>query len=130
MDEAYTFQLWKMMEIQNEIKKLQNISGVLSINDEIQLKSEYFKTVCSLFDTWHFKPIKDDMYDHMIWGYINKVKFVSFFTANELVGLLAANVNNFAKMLTDTEKIQPTEKTPKVEPLLSDLFEKVFGGSR
>lgn len=128
MDEAYTFQLWKAMDIQHEIKKLQTVSGVLAIREyEIQLKIDYFTKVASLFDEWHFRPIKSDTYDHEVWGYINKKKFVALCTVSELVEILADNTRNFAK---DTEKIQPTEKTPKIEPLLSDLFEKVFGGSR
>ena len=125
MDEAYIFQLWKAMDIQHEIKKLQTVSGVLAIRGyEIQLKIDYFATVASLFDEWHFRPIKSDPYDHELCGYINKKKFVALCTEAELVEILADNTRNFAK---DTEKIQPTEKTIKLDPVFSDLLEKVFG---
>ena len=137
-DEAYTFQLWKMMDIQNEIIKQQTMSGLITIHEDyILLKKAYFAKVVSLFDTWHFKPIQNDMFDHEVWGYINKAKFSAFCTDHELVDMLSDNIANFAKEKpAEADNSKNTIDSTKintggqVEPNIMKIFENVFGGNK
>lgn len=130
MNEAYKAQLDRMKYLQDEIRKLKNISGMIDVSDKnITLLSAYFEKVVELFDTWHF-DVKDNAYS--VWGYLNGRKYTAYPTIERLVDMLANHIDNFAKVLSETEPnhkdvCKCDAKTPKVEPLLADLLEKVFG---
>ena len=130
MDEAYKYQLEKMSDIQNEIRKVKNVSGLLDVSaTRITVLSSYFEQVIELFDTWHF-AVDGDSYS--VWGYYNGKKYTAYPTIERLVNMLANHIENFAKPLNQTEPNHKVickcdAKTPKVEPVFADLLEKVFG---
>ena len=129
MDEAYKYQLEKMSDSQNEIRKVKNVSGLLDVSaTRITVLSSYFEQVIELFDTWHF-AVDGDSYS--VWGYYNGKKYMAYPSIERLVNMLANHISNFAKVLNETEPNHKVickcdSKTPKVEPVLTDLLENFF----
>ena len=129
MDEAYKAQLDRMAYLQDEIRKAKSVSGLLEVSDKkIFLLSSYFEQVIELFDTWHF-AVDGDSYS--VWGYYNGKKYMAYPSIEKLVNMLANHIENFAKVSSETEPNHKVvckcdSKTPKVEPVLTDLLENFF----
>ena len=131
MIEAYKAQLEKMSDIQNEIRKLKTMSGLLDISStNIRVLSSYFEEVIDNFDTWHFSQEGND---YTVWGYVGKVKYTAYPSQERLIKLLANHIGNFAKEKPAEADNSPKEnfnsnaKTCQVEPSFLTILENVFG---